>query len=405
MASALTQSIVNKLSTGSRKLVSDPGCSGLYLDVRPTAASYRFRYIDRQKKQRAETIGDARLIKLSEARSIARDMARRLALGEDLKARVDLASTHEQQFITFRAFVEHTYLPQAYLTRRGLSSEVSTLNRHILPGLGDQPLTKITKSDVASFIHGLLAKGLAPSTVNRALAHIRCIFNRAIEWEIDGVEKNPAKGIKPVSDNRRHERYLSPEEAQRLLETVYGSSNKLLPFIVAFLLLTGCRKREVLDARWEHIDLDRGVLTIPLSKSGKPRYVPLSLAAQQVLLQARAMTRQTPGSDCSDGWVFPNPKTGAPFVRIQESWDTARRRAGLKALRIHDLRHSFASALVNSGMTLYEVKEALGHSSIVTTERYAHLAPRRLMQAVSSAQEHYRLKLRGQVAPDPNEAR
>lgn len=392
MASFFTQSIINSLTTDKRRLIADAGCQGLYVDVRPTAVTYRFRYIDRQKKQRAETIGSAGLIKLSEARKIAREMARRLALGEDLKARPEEIVSMEASLMSFAAFVEQHYLPQACLTRRGLASEISALKRHILPALGDRPLTKITKGEITALSQKLVAKRLAPATVNRMLAHIRSIFNRAIEAEIDGIEKNPAKGVRPVSDHRRHERYLTPQEAQRLLSAVSQSKNKVLPYIVAFLLLTGCRKREVLDARWENVDFDRGILTIPLSKSGKPRYVPLSPAAQNVLMQAMSLSEKRRGDfPMARDWVFANPKTGKPFVKMQTGWETARRQAGLDKLRVHDLRHSYASALVNCGMTLYDVKEALGHSCIATTERYAHLAPQRLMQAAVSAQQHYNL--------------
>jgi site-specific recombinase XerD len=93
--------------------------------------------------------------------------------------------------------------------------------------------------------------------------------------------------------------------------------------------------------------------------------------------------------DCP--WVFPNPHTGKPFVSVYYSWNTARTKAGLRDVRMHDLRHSFASALVNRGMTLYDVKELLGHASITTTQRYAHLAPSRLMTAASEAAALYDL--------------
>ena len=394
MASALTQSAVFKLSTDTRRLVADGSCRGLYVDVRSHGASYIFRYTDKQKKQRSNIIGDVKLLKLSEARDMARDLARRLLLGEDLKAKPDTAVATEPALATFRGFVEERYLPQARLTRRSMDAELSALKNSILPVIGERPLVEITRGEIIALIHQLVAKGQVASTVNRTLAHIKAIFNRAIEWEIDGIEKNPCKGIKPQSGQRRHERYLSAEEAQRLLENVSKSSNKMLPLIIAFLLLTGCRKREVLDARWENIDLERGILKIPLSKNGRPRYVPLSAAACDVLSHARRMAHQIMGVDGDDAvWVFPNYDTGKPFVHIQNSWDKARRAAGLEGLRIHDLRHSFASALVNRGMTLYDVKEALGHSSMVTTQRYAHLAPQRLMQAVSAAQEHYRLPM------------
>lgn len=392
MPQPLTQATVSKLTTQTRKLVADGGCKGLYVDVRPTNAVYVFRYTDHARKQRVEAIGPTHLLKLSEARQMASGLARRLVLGEDLKASKIASQVEAPKLMTFRTFFEERYLPQARITRRSLAAEISTVNRSILPVIGNTPLQDITRGQVTALLHGLASKGQAATTVNRTLAHIKAIFNRAIEWEIDGIEKNPAKGIKPLPDRKRHERYLSPEEAHQLLDAVSQSHNKLLPYIVAFLLLTGCRKREVLDARWEHIDLERGLLTVPLSKNGKPRHVPLSPAARNVLVKSRLIVTELLGSEeAGNGWVFPNPKTRKPFGKIQNGWGKARERAELEGLRIHDLRHSFASALVNRGMTLYDVKEALGHSSMVTTQRYAHLAPQRLMQAVSAAQEHYQL--------------
>lgn len=392
MPRVLTQAIVSKLKAEKRAVVADAGCKGLYVDVRPDAATYRYRYLDKHKKQRAETIGDIKLLRLSEARAMAQNLARRLLFGEDLTASKNTAKASEPELMTFKQFFEERYLPQARITRRSLAAEISTVNRNVLPVIGDKPLLEVTRGQVTALIHGLAAKGQAATTVNRTLAHIKAIFNRAIEWEIDGIEKNPTKGVKPLPDHKRHERYLSPEEAQQLLLVVSKSQNRLLPYIVAFLLLTGCRKREVLDARWENIDLERGLLTIPLSKNGKPRYVPLSPAVQNILLSAKALVVSLMGSEqAANGWVFPNPKTRKPFCKMQSGWMRARRLAGLEGLRVHDLRHSFASALVNRGMTLYDVKEALGHSSVVTTQRYAHLAPQRLMQAVSAAQEHYQL--------------
>lgn len=120
--------------------------------------------------------------------------------------------------------------------------------------------------------------------------------------------------MKPLPDHKRHERYLSAEEAQQLLQVVSKSQNKLLPYIVALLLLTGCRRREVLEARWEYIDLERGLLTVPLSKNGKPRYVPLSPAARNILIQSKLIVIELLGSEeAGNGWVFPNPKTKNPF--------------------------------------------------------------------------------------------
>ena len=143
------------------------------------------------------------------------------------------------------------------------------------------------------------------------------------------------------------------------------------------LILTGARKREVLDARWADFDIERRIWRIPMSKSGKARHVPLSDGALAVLKSLPVL----PGVS----WAFANPRTGRPYVSIFFAWDTARRKAGLGEVRVHDLRHSFASLLINSGRTLYEVQQILGHTQIKTTQRYAHLSQETLLDAANAA--------------------
>jgi integrase len=141
------------------------------------------------------------------------------------------------------------------------------------------------------------------------------------------------------------------------------------------LILTGARKREVLDCKWEEFDLARKQWRISVTKAGKPRYVPLSDGVIQMLATM-------PHGDSA--WVFANPKTRKPYKTIFHSWDTARIQAGLADVRIHDLRHSFASFLVNAGRSLYEVQKILGHTQIKTTQRYAHLSQDTLIEAANS---------------------
>lgn len=173
------------------------------------------------------------------------------------------------------------------------------------------------------------------------------------------------------------ERFLSPEETERLREAVEQSINKQLKYIVALLLMLGCRKRELLDAKWEDFDLERRSWRIPLAKSGKSRRVPLSLTAIAVLEKLPRL------KGCP--YVVPNPKTGKPFTGINESWQTAIRRAGIKECRIHDLRHTWASAALTAGTPLIVVSRALGHSSIHMSERYGHLADDTLLAAAEAA--------------------
>jgi integrase len=389
MPQPLTQAKVLKASTATRALIADGACRGLYLDVRPNGKSYRLRYTEKSGRQRTANIGDACLLKLADARNIAQDLGRRLLLGEDIQAKPGIVAP-EAPKMTFGEFLRTRYIPHAQMTKRAFHSELSVLRTHVLPAFEHRPLADITKAEVTAFIHGKLGSGLAPGTINRQLNALKAIFTRAVEWGIAGMEKNPAHGVKQLPNNHRHERFLSQEEAGSLLGAVTRSQNKMLAPVIAFLLLTGCRKREVLDARWEHINLERGQLIIPLSKSGKPRHVALSSGAVAVLAQAREILRREMGPKAEAcPWAFPNPDTGAPFVSIFHSWNTARRSVGLQDVRIHDLRHSFASALVNRGATLFDVQKLLGHSSPKMTERYSHLTPGRLMEAATEAQRHY----------------
>ena len=129
----------------------------------------------------------------------------------------------------------------------------------------------------------MVSKGLAKGTANRGLVLLKYMFNLALKWNTPGVTVNPAAGVKLFNANNARERYLTAEETQRLLAAVEKSKNTQLKYIVPLLLLLGCRKRELLDARWEEFDLDRRIWRIPMSKSGKSRHVPLSKAALEII--------------------------------------------------------------------------------------------------------------------------
>lgn len=156
---------------------------------------------------------------------------------------------------------------------------------------------------------------------------------------------------------------------------------------MAFLLLTGARKSEALNARWDDFDFSVQSWTIPRTKGGGHRRVMISTAIKIILDDVRDM--HIVRMDRPHELVFPNFKTGEPFVNVYRAWDYARKKAGVPKLRMHDLRHSFASALVNRGVSIYEVQNLLGHSSINTTKRYAHLSPERLRQSAEVASSVY----------------
>jgi integrase len=142
------------------------------------------------------------------------------------------------------------------------------------------------------------------------------------------------------------------------------------------LLLTGARVSELLHAQWQHVDLERQTWLIPLSKNGKHRYVPLPQAAIDIMNNLPKFDR------CP--YLIPNPETRLPFVSFKRAWNTARTEAGLKALRIHDLRHSAATAMAAAGVDLLAIGKVLGHSDYKSTLRYAHAAQSTLLKAVEA---------------------
>ena len=253
------------------------------------------------------------------------------------------------------------------------------LRLHLLPRFGKLHLDQLRQEEIVEWLNGKVREGYAQATVNRWQVILSYMMRLARQWKVPGAEANPLEGVRQKDANNRKERYLSPAETQRLKRAVEDSPNPMLKYIVALLLLTGCRKRELLDAKWEEVNLDRKVWRIPTSKSGKPRHVPLSDEAIAVL---KAVPRF---KDCP--YIVPNPKTMKPFTAFFNSWDSARRAARLPDVRVHDLRHSAASNLVNAGQSLYVVAKVLGHAQTRTTERYAHLDSGVLLNAVNAASQ------------------
>lgn len=357
---------------GKKKLdIFDTKTKGLLLEVRASGGkTYYLRYQDGRSKTRQLKLADALDASLSQARSLADKVRSKIALGSDPSAEKAIA----RQVPTFAEFAALRYLPFAMGYKRSWRSDDSYLRNHLLPNFGKKHMDEITKHDVISFHHGMRAKNYALGTCNRCLVLLRYMMNLAVRWEIPGVTKNPTKDIPLFEDPNKKERFLSQEEAHTLYLAVQQSQNKNLQFIIPMLILTGARKREVLDAKWDEFDLVRKQWRISVTKAGKPRYVPLSDSVIQML--------STMAHDESP-WIFPNPKTKKPYASIFCAWDTARKHAGLADVRIHDLRHSFASFLVNAGRSLYEVQKILGHTQIKTTQRYAHLSQDTLLDAAN----------------------
>lgn len=241
------------------------------------------------------------------------------------------------------------------------------------PFFGAKTLAQLSKTDLLQFIDARRESHM-PGTINRVLILMRYVYNLVIKWETPGVVKNPVSGTPLLEENNQRERFLTSEEVDRLVCCVRHSRNEMLQYIVPGLILTGARKQELLRARWQDFCQDTKIWRIPMSKSGKARHVPISDALQLLL--------DSIPKRCE--WVFANSKTPKPFTSFYYSWDTARSQAGLADVRVHDLRNSFESFLVNNGRSLYEVQRIPGHTQIKTTQRYAHLDQESLLSAVNT---------------------
>jgi integrase len=354
----------------------DPELSGFYVDVlRSGRKSYRLRYRD-NKILKVVTLGNALNITLKQARVLAKDFLLKV---RQIEVPTVLQDSVSLEALSIEDFFNSNYLPFVKSYKRSWSTDVSMVKNHIVPKLGSLEMGKVKPPDIAVFLDLMKTEGYAFGTCNRALVMLRYGFELALKWKIEGIDSNPLKDIKNLVCDNKIERYLSTAETQALMDSILESENEELQFIVLFLIYTGARKREVMDANWGAIDWLRKSWRIPKTKSGKIRHVPLSNGALEVLEKLKL---NFIGEPIKDAPIFPNPRTGKPYVNFYYSWNNARKRAGLNDFRIHDLRHSFASSLVNAGRSLYEVQELLGHADIKTTSRYAHLSRERLIEAV-----------------------
>ncbi len=236
------------------------------------------------------------------------------------------------------------------------------LDRIILPALGKRKVIEITRQDVGKLHHSLRQ---APYQANRVLAVLSKMFNLAEHWGLRPDGLNPCRHVEKFGERKR-ERMLSSAELGRLGEALSAHAGS--PYTAAavkLLVFTGARLNEVLSLRWDWIDFDRGEARLPDSKTGaKTLHLPPP---------ALSVLAELPRLD-GNPHVIVGHKTGAAMVNLEKPWRAIRATAGLDDVRLHDLRHAFASVAASSGMGLPIIGKMLGHTQAATTHRYAHLA-------------------------------
>lgn len=376
---SLTQQFVETATCPAGKQKADyfdTKLSGFLLKVSPSGKrSYYIRYKDAHERKKEKRLLDASQVNLQDARQHAQHILSRLALGEDPFAE----QQSKRQVPTLKAFVHDSYLPHLQTLKKSWKVDEAQLRLHVLPHIGSMYLDDITKKHMIELMTAH-SREYKPASTNRLYNVIHRLFNCAIEWEVPGVTRNPVSAVAKRKENNQRDRYLSEQELRALWKAIEQSDSVMLPYIVKMLVFTGARKTEVAQAKWDDIDWQLCQWRIPENKSGKVRYVPLSGEAIKMLKSIEHF------SGCP--FIFPNPKTMKPYVNFFHSWNTARIEAGVPDVRIHDLRHTCASYLVNQGSSIYEVKQILGHANVTTTQRYAHLMHSTLLRA-SNGVGHY----------------
>lgn len=359
----LTKRSVDALKAKSKDyFVWDSVLVGFGVRVLPSGAkTYQVQY-RKGGRTRRSSIGRHGVVTVEQARTTAKEILGQVAGGLDPIEEIALERMAPSVADLCDRFIEvHVDLHLKPSTARDYRS---TIRRMIKPALGRFKVADVARKDIANLHY---AHRETPIQANRMLSVLSKLFNMAELWglRLDGT--NPCRHVPKYKENKR-ERYLSQDEIQRLGDVLQrceadGSETPHVATAFRLLLLTGCRLTEIQTARWDYVT-ERG-LELPDSKVGR-RCVPLPNAARAVL----STLPRTAGHP----FIIEGKLRNAHITDLQHPWRRIRELAGLDDVRIHDLRHTYASIAVSGGMPIQMVGRLLGHTQLQTTLRYAHLA-------------------------------
>lgn len=350
---------------------SDQDIAGLRLQVNRLGRKvFLWRY-QIEGRKRALKIGSYPETSIDAARQQVIEWRALLAKGIDPQ---DQREEERKGGITYQAFYEDYLLPHIKATKRSFRVDQSRAVWHILPAFGHREMAKIVTLEWQRF-HNEKKIQLSPATSNRILENVKRAYTLAIQWGLLLPGAHTPQPVRMHQENNIRTRYLSMDELHRFMQALDNSPNRIMADYFQLLLATGCRKNEILQLRHSDVNMEQRLITIPSPKSGRARHVVMNEQARAVLLGRQPAP--------SNPYVFPGKVQGRPIFNPKRAWLAVLKEADIdhKTTTLHTLRHTFASILVNEGVSLQAVSELLGHHGTDITIRYAHLSASKLRQS------------------------
>ena len=360
----LSNRAVGKLAVEKDTVFWDGELTGFGVRVYPTGSKVYIAQARGPEGPKRVAVGRHGVINADEARKRAAHIIARIKAGEEAVPEpmkpaggptvAQLCARYMEEYVAVRC------KPGTAALYR------SVIGRHLLPALGRAPLAALSRAQVAEFHENLYE---TPGVANMALRVLSAMYEQAARWGMVPEGCNPCRAIMKYPERRR-ERFLTDAEFTRLGEALeeaeaQGGASASAVAAIRLLALTGCRRSEILGLRREDVDIEEAEVRLPDSKTG----------ARAVALPPQAVELLGSLLSAHDGpWVIPGRKPGTRLANVDEAWRLIRERAGLHDVRLHDLRHSYASRALALGEALPVIGKLLGHSRLETTARYAHLA-------------------------------
>jgi integrase len=362
----LTDAVIRRLeapATGN-KITYDSAVTGFGARVTAAGAkSFVLTYVVRGSgRQRRYTIGGADRWTATDARAKAKELKALVDQGGDPLADIE-AEREAPNVGDLIARFREEHFPR--LRASSAADYERMIRNYVLSHFSENTkVADVTFTDVDA-LHRKITRLGYEHRANRVIALLHKMFALAVRWEMRA--DNPVRGIEHNTEHARR-RYMTPNELARIVAALAEFPDRDIADALRLLLLTGARRNEVLTMKWAHVDLTAGTWSKPpaSTKQNASHFVPLSAPARQLL--AERGDRKAPGE-----YVFPGTGTKRHLINIHDAWQRICKTTGITGLRVHDLRHSFASELVSAGHSLSLIGALLGHTQPQTTARYAHL--------------------------------